>query len=116
MAGRKNAVRGAVAVNASGSRRSIAGGLCVHAVRVCLLRGGVAIGAGNFGRRLVVSRAVLVLVAIDTPKHFAMNGVLELILVDEETYRLAIFLFCQGRVGVAGEAVRVLALLSGARV
>ncbi len=85
MAGRENAMLGAVAVNACGCRRRSTGWLGMHAVRIRVLSGGMAIGAGHFGRRLVVHKAFHVFVAIDAAQHLAVNGVLELILVDKET-------------------------------
>jgi hypothetical protein len=111
MAGRENAVLGPVAVNTGGRGWRITGGFCMHAVGVRILGGGVAIGAGNFCRRLVMHQAFYILVAVDATQQLAVDGVLELILVDEETKRLAVFIGCQRAVAMAGEAIGVLKLL-----
>lgn len=116
MAGRENAVLRSVAVNTCGRGGRSACGLCMHAVRERILRGGVAIAAGNLGRRIVVHQALYIFVAIDAAQHLSVNGVLELILVYEKTYRLAVFVVCERAVAVAGETVGVLQLLGCARM
>jgi len=99
----------AVAVLAGGRNFAGAGDLGVNAAGVSFVRVGVTLVAGDFFRGRVVGEAFDVGVAIDAGKC-AVNGVLELVLVDGEAVAVAI-----GHVGVAvaGEAVGVLELLRG---
>lgn len=116
MARRENAMLRTVAVNAGGRGGPVADGFRVHAVRERILRGGVAIAAGNFGRRLVVHKVLYIFMAVDAAQHLSVNGMLELILVDKKTNRLAVFDVCKRAVAVAGKAVGVLQLLGCARM
>jgi hypothetical protein len=87
------------------------GDLGVNAMRVALSFIGVALVAGDFFRGRVVRDAFDVGMAIDAGKC-AVNGVLELVLVDGDAVAVALG---HGGVGVAGEAVGVLELLRGSR-
>ena len=59
-------------------------------------------------------QALHILVAIHAGEHAAVDGMLELVLVDEEADRRSVLVRAGERgVGVAGEAVRVLELLRG---
>jgi len=115
MTGCKNAVRGTVTVNTCSSGRRSACGLSMHAVRVRILRGGVATGAGHLGRGLVVDQTFYVFVAVDAAQHLAVDRVLDLTLIDVEAYGLAVFVGRERAVAVAGKAVGVLQLLSRGR-
>ena len=86
----------------------------MHGARIGLLRGFVASGAGDlFGRR-VVHKALDVGVAIDATEEPAVEGMLQLVLIDEEADLLAVFVGGQGRIAMAGETVGVLDLRGGA--
>ena len=107
----ENLVGAAVAVLASGggSTRIARGG--VRTVRIGMLRIGVTLGAGDLLRRRVVSQALHILVAIDARKHGAVDGVLELALIDKQADGFAVDVFRQRRVAVAGETFGILELL-----
>ena len=67
------------------------GDLCMRAVRVGVLRIGVAVSTENLLRRRVVRKTLYVLVAIDAGQlHGTVDGVFELFCVDEEGDRLAV--------------------------
>ena len=76
VAGSENVVRGAVAVNTNSGGGRSAGGLGMDAVRIRILRGGVAIGTGDFCGRILVRQAGHVFVTVDAAKHLAVDGVL----------------------------------------
>ena len=99
----------AVAILAGSGDFSGGGDLGVNAMRVALALVGVALVAGNLFRGRVVGEAFDVGVAIYAGKR-AVNGVLELGLVDGDAAAVAIG---HAGIGVAGEAVRVLKLLRG---
>jgi hypothetical protein len=86
------------------------GGLGMNAMRITLAFAGVALAAGDLLRWRVVRKALDVGVAIDTGEHGAVNGVLELVLIDGDAVAVA---RGHARVAVAGEAVRVFELLRG---
>ena len=86
----------------------------MQAMRVSLLRFRVALGAGNFLRRSFVDKALHICVAIHAGKHAAVNGMLHLDFVHIQAGGLAVYIFCQCGVGVAGKAVRVFDLVFGA--
>jgi hypothetical protein len=111
MAGRENAVGRAVAVDTCSCRGRGAGVFCMHTVRIRILRGGVAIGASNFGRRILMHQAFYVFVAVDAAQQLAVDGVFELILVDKKAKRLAVFVSCERAIAMAGKTIGVLQLL-----
>jgi len=98
-----------VAILAGGGNFSGGGDLSVNAVRVALAFIGVTLVASDFFWRRVVRQAFDVCMAIDARKC-AVNGVLELVLVDGDAVAVAIG---HSGVGVAGEAVGVLEPLRG---
>ena len=99
----------AVAILAACGDFAGTGDLCVNTMRVTLAFIGMALVAGDFFRRRVVGEAFDVGVAIDAGKS-AVNGVLELALVDGDAVAVAIG---HAGVAVAGEAVGVPELLRG---
>ena len=103
----------AVAVLARSGRNAGLGRLGVKAVLVGSLRLAMAIGATDLFRGCLVGEAFDILVAVDARKHAAVDGVLELGPVDEESELFAVLLFRKGRVGVAGQAIFVLELVLG---
>jgi len=109
-------VRVAVAIDAGGGRRSIRP--LRDGVEAVLVRGlfvGVALGACDPGRSILVRRGLHVLVAIDAGEHSTVDGLLHLFGVDGEADRLAIRIGGGERgVRVAGETVGVLRLVLGA--
>ena len=85
------------------------------AVRKGSLRAGMAVGAKNFLRRRFVREALYVLVAIHAREfHGGVDGVFQLLRVDEERDRLAVYVLGQGGVTVAGEAIFIFELVLGA--
>ena len=115
VAGGQRLVRATVAVDAGGSRSTAGlGRPGMHGAGVGLLGSFMASGAGDFLWRRVVDKALDVGVAIDASKQAAVNGMLQLVLIDEEADLLAVFVSGQGRIAVAGETVGILDLRSGA--
>jgi len=87
----------------------------MHAVRVCILRIGMAAPTKHFLWRCVVRKGLDVLVAVHACKlHRAVNGMLELLPIHKQRDLLAIYVFGQGVVAVASEAVFVFRLMLGA--
>ena len=108
-------VGAAVAVLAIGG--DLAGGddLRMRAVRVGILRIGMAVGAENLLGRRLVRQALHVLMAVHAGKlHGGVDGVLQLLRVDEERDGLAVDVGGEGGVTVAGEAIFVFQLVLGA--
>ena len=83
----------------------------MSAVRVSSLRVGVALGAGDLLRSLVVHEALDVGVAVDAGQQGTVNGMPELGLVDVEADRLAIHIRGERLVGVARETIGIFQLL-----
>ncbi len=109
-----NLVNVAVAVLATGGNLSALVHFRVDAVLIRLAGIGVALRAADFLRGRLVRQALHILVAIHAGEHAAVDGMLELALVDEEADRRSVLVRGGERgVGVAGEAVRVLELLRG---
>ena len=52
---------------------------------------------------------------VDAREHAAVNGVLELVVVNKESDLFSVLFFGQSRVGVAGKAVTVLELVFSAK-
>ena len=86
----------------------------MKAVRIGLLCVGVALCAANLAGRGLMRQARPVLVAIDTSKHIAVDGMFQLAPIDIQARLLAIHLRGQCGVGVAGKAVFVLELMLSA--
>lgn len=83
-------------------------------MRVGSLCIGVALGAAHLFRRLFMHQALHVFVAVHAREHAAVNGVLELALIDKEAHGRAVCVFGgESGIGVAGETVRVFELLRG---
>ena len=104
-----------VAIETGGE--DLAGGieLGMSTVRVCIAGFGMAAAAENFLRRRLVHEALDVLMAIDAGKfHRSMDRVLELLAIDKERDLLAVDVFGQRRVPMAGEAILVFDLVLGA--
>jgi hypothetical protein len=114
IAGSKHFVCATMAVLTTRCRRTGLARNAMHTVRVSILRVGVAVSTAHLGRSRFMRKALYILVAVNTGEHAAMDRVLQLALVHKETELLAIQIFCQSLIGMAGEAVSVLELLPGA--
>ncbi len=88
-------VRLAMAVLAGSSGTTGLSQLGMEAMRVGLLRIAVAVGAADSLRWRLMGEALDVFVAVDAGEHAAMEGVLKLVAIDEESNRLAVLLFAQ---------------------
>ncbi len=105
----------AVAVLAGCGDFATAGYSGVNTVRVALPLVCMALGAGDFLRSGFVRETTNVGVAVDALEHGAVNGMLELVLIDVDAHRRAVYVLSESGIGVAGEAVRILELLRGVR-
>jgi len=117
MAAGQHLMRAAMAILAI--RRDLAAGdnLRVCAVRVSSLCIGMAVSAENLLRWRIVRQALHVFVAVHTGEfHRAVDGVLELLAVNEKRDGLAVHIGGEGRVTVAGETIFVFQLVLGASV
>lgn len=96
--------------------RGLAGDdLRVRAVLARVLGIGVAVGAQDFLRRIFVSEALHVLMAIHAGEfHGAMDGLLQLLAIHVERDRLAVHVGGQRCVGMAGETVFISQFVLGA--
>ena len=104
-------MRAAMAVLATRRRCAGSASNTVRAVRVSVLRVGMAIGTANFCGRRFVGQTLYVLVAIDTTEHPPVDRALHLLLVHIEAHLFTVHLFGERCIGVAGEAVRVFEFL-----
>ena len=108
-----NLVDVAVAILATGGNLPVLIHLRVDAVRICPACINVALRAGDLFRRLTVRQALYILVAIHAVEQAAVDGVFELVLVDEKAYGRAVYILRERGIAVTGEAVGVLELLRG---
>ena len=109
--GSQHFMRPTVAAGAGGRRRLRRGQFRVRAVRprrLCIL---VAIRACYLLRRRVMRQALHVLVAIDAPENAAVDRRSQLLLVHKQADLLAVDLFRQCGVAMAGKAVLILELV-----
>ena len=104
-------MRPAVAILASGGRRADLARRSVRAVRVGVLCICVAAGATHFRRRRIMRKALHVLVAVHATEHAAVDRVLQLVLIRVDAHLLAVHVFRQRGIGMAGKAIGVLELL-----
>ena len=110
---RQHFVSTAMAVLTSGSRRTNLARDSVRAMRVSILRFGVALRATYLGWRSLMRKALHVLVAINTTEHASMDRVFQFALVHKKADLLSVHIFCQRIVGVTDKAISVFKLLSG---
>ena len=111
----KHFVGASVAVLAISGDLAARDDLRMHAVRVGILRIGMAIRAENFLRRRFVRETLHVLMAIHASKlHGGVDGMLQLLRVDEERNGSAVNVGGQGGITVAAEAVIIFQLVLGA--
>ena len=111
---RHDLMRVAVTINAS-CGRSVAepADARVGALRPGVQRVGVAAVARDMLRLFLVSQAGDVLVAVDTGEERSVDGVAELATVHVDAHRLAVDLFGEAWIAMAGEAILIPEFLRG---
>ncbi len=106
IAGRKQFVGAAVAVDAGGGLAVASlNGLRVETALVGRLFVGMAGGAGDSLGGSFVAGALYVGVAVDTGKHAAVNRIFERLGIDMQADRLAVDVVGEGTVAMTGEAL-----------
>jgi hypothetical protein len=74
----------------------------------------MALGAGDLLRGGLMDQALHIFVTINAGKHRAVDGVLQLLRIHEQTHLRPIDIRGHGGVRVAGKAIFVLELMLGA--